>query len=79
MASKRSAAKLGFGLLLKFFAAHGRFPRERNELPPAGVELVPAAEWASQGGDGQKQVLELSMLPGVENVALAPSQGHERP
>ena len=27
VASKRSAAKLGFALLLKFFAAHGRSPR----------------------------------------------------
>jgi MOSC N-terminal beta barrel domain len=38
-----------------------------------------SAVWARQGGDGQKQVLELSTLPGVENVALAPSQGHQRP
>src|SRR6266545_3340993 len=38
-----------------------------------------SAVWAPQGGDGQKQVLELSTLPGVENVALAPSQGHQRP
>jgi hypothetical protein len=38
-----------------------------------------SAVWALQGGDGQKQVLELSTLPGVENVALAPSQGHQRP
>jgi catechol 2,3-dioxygenase-like lactoylglutathione lyase family enzyme len=35
--------------------------------------------WAPQGGDGQKPVLEFSTLPGVENVALAPSQGHQRP
>jgi hypothetical protein len=32
--------------------------------------------WAPQGGDGQKQVLELSTLPGVENVALARLQAH---
>ena len=38
-----------------------------------------SAVWAPQGGDGQKQVLELSTLPGVEKVALAPSQGHQRP
>lgn len=38
-----------------------------------------SAVWAPQGGDGQKQVLELSTLPGVENVALAASQGHQRP
>jgi len=30
-------------------------------------------------GDGQEQVLELNMLPGVENVAPAPSQGRQRP
>jgi len=35
--------------------------------------------WAPQGGDGQKQVLELSTLPDVENLALAPSQGYQRP
>jgi catechol 2,3-dioxygenase-like lactoylglutathione lyase family enzyme len=38
-----------------------------------------SAVWAPQGGDGQKQVLELSTLPGVENVVLAPSQGYQRP
>lgn len=27
-----------------------------------------------RGGDGQQQVLELSTLPGLENVALAPSR-----
>jgi hypothetical protein len=40
VASKRSAAKLGSALLLKFFAAHGRFPRGRSELPSAAVEFV---------------------------------------
>jgi len=35
--------------------------------------------WAPQGGESQKQVLELSTLEDVENVALAPSQGHEWP
>jgi hypothetical protein len=40
VASKRSAAKLGFALLLKFFAAHRRFPRGRSELPSAAVEFV---------------------------------------
>jgi hypothetical protein len=33
----------------------------------------------AQGGDGQKQGLELSTLPDVENVVLAASQGHQRP
>ncbi|MHA6800560.1 DUF4158 domain-containing protein [Bounagaea algeriensis] len=40
VAGKRGAAKLGFALLLKFFAARGRFPRGRSELPPAAVEFV---------------------------------------
>lgn len=40
VASKRSAAKLGFALLLKFFAAHGRFPRRRSELPSAAEAFV---------------------------------------
>jgi len=29
--------------LLKFFAAHGRFPRGRSELPSAAVEFVAKA------------------------------------
>lgn len=40
VAGKRGAAKLGFALLLKFFAARGRFPRGCSELPPAAVEFV---------------------------------------
>jgi len=40
MASKRSAAKLGFALLMKFFAAHGRFPCGHSELPSAALEFV---------------------------------------
>jgi hypothetical protein len=34
--------------------------------------------WVAHGGDDQKKVLEISMLPSVKNVALAPSQGHQR-
>jgi hypothetical protein len=40
LASKRSAAKLGFALLLKFFTAPGRFPVARRELPSGAVEFV---------------------------------------
>ncbi len=40
VAGNRGAAKLGFALLLKFFAARGRFPRGRSELPPVAVEFV---------------------------------------
>jgi hypothetical protein len=54
--------------------------------PPGGVRKgigaragSRSAVWAPQGGDGQRQVLKLRTLPDVENVALAPSQGHQRP
>ncbi len=40
VATKRSAANLGFASLLKFFAAHGRLPRRCSELPSAAVEFV---------------------------------------
>jgi hypothetical protein len=35
--------------------------------------------WRRRGGDGQKQVGELSTLVDVENVVLASSQGHQWP
>ena len=38
-----------------------------------------SAAWAPQGGAGQKQVRDVRTLPDVENVRLAPSQGHEWP
>jgi hypothetical protein len=31
---------LGFSLLLKFYARHGRFPRGRGELPDEAVAYV---------------------------------------
>ena len=48
----------------------------KDTLPKAGYR---SAVWATQGGEGQKKVLVLSTLPGVENVVLAPSQGHDWP
>jgi hypothetical protein len=40
VASKRGATRLGFSLLLKFYARHGRFPRGRGELPDEAVAYV---------------------------------------
>jgi hypothetical protein len=87
--NKTGATRLGFAVLLKFFAIEARFPRSAEEVPPAAVaylaeqlKLDPELftgydwKWAPQGGEGQKLVRELNTLPGVENVALAPSQGH---
>jgi len=39
-AGKRGATRLGFSLLLKFYARHGRFPRGRGELPDEAVAYV---------------------------------------
>jgi len=30
---RRGATKLGFALLLRFYALHGRFPAGRGEIP----------------------------------------------
>lgn len=40
IAGKRGPTRLGFALLLKFFAQHGRFPSGRSELPDEAVEFV---------------------------------------
>ena len=40
VAGKRGATRLGFSLLLKFYARHGRFPRGRGELPDEVVAYV---------------------------------------
>jgi uncharacterized protein DUF4158 len=40
VAGKRGATRLAFALLLKFYAAHGRFPRGREELPDGVVRFV---------------------------------------
>jgi hypothetical protein len=38
--AKRGVTRLGFGLLLKFFTRHGRFPNGGSELPGEVVEFV---------------------------------------
>jgi hypothetical protein len=38
LAGRRGATALGFGLLLKYYSRHGRFPRGRAELPDVVVE-----------------------------------------
>ncbi|WP_329416167.1 DUF4158 domain-containing protein [Nocardia vinacea] len=40
VATKRGAAKLGFGLMLRFYTERGRFPRGRAEIPDAAVDYV---------------------------------------
>jgi len=40
VAGKRGATRLGFALLLKFYAWQGRFPRGRGELPDDAVSYV---------------------------------------
>lgn len=40
VAGKRGPTRLGFSLLLKFYARHGRFPRGRGELPDEAVAYV---------------------------------------
>jgi hypothetical protein len=40
VAGKRGATKLGFALILKFYARHGRFPAGRPELPDEAVAFV---------------------------------------
>lgn len=39
-ATKRGAAKLGFGSMLRFYTEWGRFPRGRAEIPDAAVDYV---------------------------------------
>ena len=39
-AGKRGPTRLGFALLLKFYAGTGRFPRGRSELADDTVEFV---------------------------------------
>lgn len=40
LANKTGATRLGFAVLLKFFALEGRFPRFSAEIPPVAVEFV---------------------------------------
>ena len=40
LSGRRGATKLGFALLLRFYAVHGRFPLGRSELPDQAVTHV---------------------------------------
>ncbi|MGH3096214.1 MAG: Tn3 family transposase [Streptosporangiales bacterium] len=40
VAGKHGATRLGFACLLKYFTAHGRFPRGRGELPDEAVDYL---------------------------------------
>ncbi|MDX6391731.1 MAG: hypothetical protein QOJ73_2794 [Streptosporangiaceae bacterium] len=40
LSGRRGATKLGFALLLRFYAVHGRFPLGRSELPDQVVTHV---------------------------------------
>ncbi len=40
IANKTGVTRLGFAILLKFFALEGRFPRSISEIPPAAVEFI---------------------------------------
>ncbi|GAA2636548.1 DUF4158 domain-containing protein [Actinomadura fulvescens] len=59
LSGRRGATKLGFALLLRFYALHGRFPTGRAELPDqaiafvAGLVGVPASELRLYEWDGR--------------------------
>ncbi len=40
VSGKRGATRLGFALLLKYYARHGRFPAGGSDLPGTVVEFV---------------------------------------
>ena len=62
LGNKTGATRLGFAVLLKLFAAEGRFPRRAEDVPLAAVEAiaaqlgVPAATW--QGYDWRGRTIE---------------------
>ncbi|MGJ6967244.1 DUF4158 domain-containing protein, partial [Streptosporangium sp. G11] len=59
LSGRRGATKLGFALLLRFYALNGRFPTGRAEFPDQAVAYVarlvdvPAAELGLYEGDGR--------------------------
>ncbi|CAI7974472.1 hypothetical protein FRAHR75_1390014 [Frankia sp. Hr75.2] len=59
LSGRRGATKLGFALLLRFYAVHGRFPMGRSEIPDQAVAYVaklvgvPAAELGLYPWDGR--------------------------
>ncbi|HEV2936524.1 MAG TPA: DUF4158 domain-containing protein [Streptosporangiaceae bacterium] len=56
LSGRRGATKLGFALLLRFYAVHGRFPAGRSEIPDqvvahvARLVDVPRMSWGSTSG-----------------------------
>jgi len=40
LSGRRGATKLGFALLLRFYAVHGRFPSGRSEIPDQAIAHV---------------------------------------
>jgi hypothetical protein len=59
LSGRRGATKLGFALLLRFYAVYGRFPAGRSEIPDQAVAHVarlvdvPAAELGFYEWDGR--------------------------
>jgi TnpA family transposase len=59
LSGRRGATKLGFAVLLRFYAVHGRFPAGRGEIPDQAVAHVarlvdvPAAELGLYEWDGR--------------------------
>ena len=59
LSGRRGATKLGFALLLRFYAVHGRFPMGRGEIPDQAVAYVarlvdvPASELGLYEWDGR--------------------------
>jgi uncharacterized protein DUF4158 len=59
LSGRRGATKLGFAVLLRFYAVHGRFPAGRGEIPDQAVAHVarlvdvPAAELGFYEWDGR--------------------------
>lgn len=59
LSGRRGPTKLGFALLLRFYAVHGRFPTGRGELPDQAVAYVartvrvPASDLALYEWDGR--------------------------
>jgi TnpA family transposase len=59
LANKTGATRLGFAALLKFFESEGRFPRNREELPPSAIHFlaqqvhVPADAWGEYRWEGR--------------------------
>nr|WP_307836794.1 DUF4158 domain-containing protein [Acrocarpospora phusangensis] len=49
LSGRRGATKLGFALLLRFYAVHGRFPAGRAEIPEQAVAYVARSRGRREG------------------------------